>query len=417
MLRGVLRIGLLAAAVTLGVPAALLADGPGSEPVPAERVGDVARLPNEIGPHWVWASDSVLNRSALFDADAGRMLGMVNGGVGVSPLRPHVSRVRGEIYVVETAYSRGHRGERTDVVTIYDAVKLTVSGEVVIPPKHADNGNGVGLAALLDGDRFLVVFNQNPGMSVSVVDLESRRFVEEIPTGGCALVLPAGPRRVGMLCGDGTATAIALDQAGHEAGRARSAVFFDATKDPLTEKGVRIEGGRWVFASFEGALHTIDFAAETPAPEAPAPLFTDAERAAGWRIGGMQHLAYHAKRRELYSIVHQGDAGSHKDAGREVWVYELGKPGAVRAISLENLTVAFLRPQMGVEAGGVVDWLLRRALPNPGADSIAVTQDDAPLLFAGERESGAVGVYDARTGSHLRDLEETGIGGGLLVVP
>ena len=46
-----------------------------------------------------------------------------------------------------------------------------------------------------------------------------------------------------------------------------------------------------------------------------------------------------------------------------------------------------------------------------------MTQDDAPLLLAGERESGAVGVYDARTGAYLRDLEETGIGGGLLVVP
>jgi hypothetical protein len=46
-----------------------------------------------------------------------------------------------------------------------------------------------------------------------------------------------------------------------------------------------------------------------------------------------------------------------------------------------------------------------------------VTRDEAPLLFAGERESGAVGVYDAKSGAHLRDLEETGIGGGLLVVP
>jgi hypothetical protein len=97
-------------------------------------------------------------------------------------------------------------------------------------------------------------------------------------------------------------------------------------------------------------------------------------------------------------------------------VYQLGK-GVVRRIEVANLTVAFLRPRIGIEAGGAADWLLSRVLPNPGADSIAVTQDDAPLLFAGERQSGAVGVYDARTGEHLRDLEETGIGGGLLVVP
>lgn len=410
MLGRVLRIGLLALLAGVTCVEAARAQ------VPPETVGRVAALPDQIGAHWVWASDSVLNRSALFDADSGEMLGMVNGGVGVSPLRPHVSRARGEVYVVETVYSRHHRGERTDLVTIYDAKTLAVAGEVVIPAKRADNGNGVGLAALLDGDRFLVVFNQNPGMSVSVVDLESRTFVGEISTGGCALVLPAGPRRFGMLCGDGTALALTLDDSGREAGRARSEKFFDATNDPLTEKGVRTSEGRWAFASFEGALHAVDFAAEPPRADAPTALFTDAERQAGWRIGGMQHLAYHAPSGELFSIVHQGEAGSHKDAGREIWVYRLGE-GVVRRIEVENLTVAFLRPLIGIEAGGAADWLLRGVLPNPGADSIAVTQDDAPRLFAGERESGAVGVYDARTGEHLRDLEETGIGGGLLVVP
>src|SRR5262245_34053104 len=256
-----------------------------------------------MGAHWVWASDSVLKRSALFDADTGRMLGMVNGGEGVSPLYPHVSRTRREVYVVETVYSRGHRGERTDLVTIYDAATLSVAGEVVIPPRRADNGNGVAIAALLDGDRFLVVLNQNPGTSVSVVDLEARAFVGELATPGCALVLPVGARRFGMLCGDGTVQAITLDESGREAARVRSEKFFDATHDPLTEKGVRAgpssepgvrDGARWLFASFEGLLHDIDFTGETPRPATPWSLFTDAERAEGWRIGGLQHLAFHA---------------------------------------------------------------------------------------------------------------------------
>jgi methylamine dehydrogenase heavy chain len=380
----------------------------------------------------VWASDSVLKRSALFDADTGRMLGMVNGGEGVSPLHPHVSRARREVYVVETVYSRGHRGARTDLVTIYDAVTLAVTGEVEIPPRRADNGNGVAIAALLDGDRFLVVLNQNPGTSVSVVDLESRSFAGEIATPGCALVLPVGPRRFGMLCGDGTAQALTLDDAGREASRARSEPFFDATHDPLTEKGVR-EGGspvdgpggspvdgpgaRWHFASFEGYLHSLDFAGEKPVAEAKWSLFPDLDRQDGWRIGGLQHLALHAASGRLYSAVHQGEAGSHKDAGPEVWVYDLKQRARVQRIVVANLTAAFLRPRIGIEAGGWADWLLSALLPNPGADTLAVTRDGAPLLLAGERESGAVGVYDATTGEHLRDLEETGIGGGLLVVP
>ena len=394
---------------------ATLLAAPAAAQLAPERIGEVARL-GEIGAHWVWASDSVLGRSALFDADSGRMLGMVNGGEGVAPLRPHVSRARGEVYVVATVYSRGPRGARSDWVTIYDAETLAVVGEVSIPPKRADNGNGVGIAALLDGDRFLVVFNQNPGASLSVVDLESRRFVGEIETGGCALVLPVSKQRFGMLCGDGSALAITLDDAGAEVARTRSAIFFDATKDPLTEKGVR-DGSRWHFGSFEGLLFALDFAGEAPAPEAPWSLFSEVERHEGWRIGGLQHLALHAKTGRLYSVVHRGEAGSHKDPGPEVWVYDLAKRARVERIEMGNLTAAFLRPQLGVEAGGVADWLLTRRLPSPGADTLAVTQDKEPLLLAGERESGAVGVYDATTGAHLRDLEETGIGGGLLVVP
>jgi methylamine dehydrogenase heavy chain len=396
--------------------AALLGSGAAAQPIAAEKVGEVAKLPSEMGAHWVWASDSVLKRSALFDADSGDMLGMVNGGEGVSPLHPHVSRARREVYVVETVYSRGHRGERSDLVTIYDAVTLSVRAEVGIPPRRADNGNGVAIAALLDGDRYLVVLNQNPGTSVSVVDLESRSFAGEIATPGCALVLPVGERRFGMLCGDGTALAITLDDAGHEADRAQSERFFDATNDPLTEKGVR-DGERWHFASFEGFLHTIDFAGAKPGAGASWSLFSDPERAEGWRIGGLQHLALHAPSGRLYSAVHQGEAGSHKDAGPEVWVYDLVGRARVQRIEVANLTAAFLRPRIGIEAGGFADWLLSNLLPNPGADTLAVTRDKAPLLLAGERESGAVGVYDATTGEHLRDLEETGIGGGLLVVP
>ena len=378
--------------------AALLSGGASAQSVAAERVGDVAKLPAEMGSHWVWASDSVLNRSALFDADSGRMLGMVDGGVGVSPLHPLISRARREVYVVETVYSRGHRGERTDLVTIYDAVTLAVVGEVVIPPRRADNGNGVALAALLDGDRFLVVLNQNPGTSVSVVDLEARAFAGEIATPGCALVLPAGERRFGMLCGDGTARGDHARRGGargqsHEERallrrHARSAHREGRARRPaLALRIVRRAPPR-------------DRLQRRAAARRPRPGLCSRTRSARRAGGsaGMQHLALHVASSRLYSVVHQGEAGSHKDPGPEVWVYDLAKRARVQRIELGNLTAAFLRPLIGIEAGGVADTLLRALVPSPGADTLAVTRDDAPLLFAGERESGAVGVYDAKSG-------------------
>ena len=47
------------------------------------------------------------------------------------------AKTRPEIYITETFHSRGTRGERTDVLTIYDKANLQPIGEVVIPPKRA----------------------------------------------------------------------------------------------------------------------------------------------------------------------------------------------------------------------------------------------------------------------------------------
>ena len=56
-------------------------------------------------------SDGMNQRTSLVDLDGGRFLGQINGGFGITVAR--VARSRNEIYVAETHYSRGSRGERT----------------------------------------------------------------------------------------------------------------------------------------------------------------------------------------------------------------------------------------------------------------------------------------------------------------
>jgi methylamine dehydrogenase heavy chain len=393
----------------------LLAPMPMQAELEIEIPGRSETLPS-INDHWLFVGDMVLRRSALFDAESGRMLGMLNGGQGVGGAHPRGSRSRGEFYMAETVYSRGHRGERTDLVTIYDAATLGVLGEVVVPSKRADNGNGVALTAVL-GDRFLLVFNQTPATSVSVVDLEGRSFVTEIATAGCALVFETGPRSFGQLCGDGTAQRIDLDDAGLEISRTRSEPFFDATNDPVTEKGVQVDGSRWLFVSFDGFAHEVDFSGERPSAQEPWSLFSDAQRTDGWLVGGNQHLALHRASGRLFSAMHQGERGSHKAGGPEVWVYSLSDRARTGTIEPSNLTAAFLRGLAGIEAGSFLDWVMSGVLPAADVSSLAVSQDASPLLFLGSREIAGVSVHDALTGEHLRDIESTGVSGGLLVTP
>ena len=401
------RAALLALALASAAPAARAAE------VAAEVPGAVLSLP-PASPHWLWVGDLLYRRSALVDTDSGRFLGMLSSGVGV--IAPSLSAERGEIYLPETYYSRGSRGVRTDVDTVYDATRLAPIAEIAIPPKRADVVNGAGMSTLLDDGRFLAVFNLTPATSVSIVDVEGRSFAGEIATPGCSMVYAAGKRRFASLCGDGSLLLVALDAAGHEAARQRSEKFFNPVDDPITEKGVR-QGERWLFVSFEGIVHTIDLAGDAPSFEKSWSLFAPSDREAGWRIGGTQHLALHQASGRLYALVHQGGGPeSHKDPGTQVWVYELASQARVQQIPVANLIGAFAMHRMGISSG-IADWILQHLIPNEGADSILVTQDADPRLLMAAREGGTLAVYDARSGAWLHYIDDVGLAPGVLEAP
>ena len=102
-------------------------------PVSADPLGRVATLPPTASPHWVWVNDFVFphmpdGQAILVDGDSGRFLGMLSTGFGFSRL---VLAKDGKIvFSPETYFSRGTRGTRTDVVTMYDPVHLAPIGEI-----------------------------------------------------------------------------------------------------------------------------------------------------------------------------------------------------------------------------------------------------------------------------------------------
>ena len=403
-----MRRALFAAAIALLLPSA----GARADLAP-ESVGQVATLPAPTA-HWIWVGDLLLRRAALLDADSGTFLGMLSSSVG--PITPLVAPGGGAIYLPETYYSRGSRGLRTDVISIYDPKTLAVTSEVVIPPKRADIVHGAGLATLLDDGRFAAIFNLTPATSVTVVDLVAKRFAAEMETPGCSLVYAAGPRRIAMLCADGSLLLLSLDEQGGEASRLKSAPFFDPEKDPVTEKPVR-RGTSWFFVSFEGIVHEVDLASDTPRFAEPWSLFSDAERAATWRFGGTQPLALHEATGRLYALVHMGPPHGHKDPGTEVRVYDTTQRAQVQTISIENLVGAFLASRMQLAAEGWGAWLLESLVPNAGASRIAVTQDAEPRLILVSGDAGTVGIYDAFSGAFLRNINDVGLFPGVVSAP
>jgi methylamine dehydrogenase heavy chain len=350
-------------------------------PAAAELPIDKMRVETlgEPGPHWFWANDVAFfnmadGRTYLYDADSGRMLGMLSTGIFFSKFEtPDDYSV---IYSPETYYSRHTRGERTDVITYYDTRTLEVVGETIVQGTRFSGVPNIGFSALTDNDRFLAVYNFSPAQSVSVVDVEAREFVGEIATPGCALTYASGETRFMMMCGDGSLMTITLDEEGREAERERSEPFFDPQADPVMEKAVRREDV-WYLVSYEGGVYEVDVSGDEPAFRDPWPLTEDAE--GGWRPGGYQLLAVHPGRNELAVQMHpQGGPGSHKNPGTETWVYDLGDRQRVRRIEL--------------------------AAP---ALSINVTRDAKPVLLASHGEP-VIDVYDFASGKLLRTI--TGVG-------
>jgi methylamine dehydrogenase heavy chain len=287
-------------------------------------------------------------------------------------------------FSAETYLSRGFRGTRTDVITTTDANTLRPTGEIEIPAKRLLGMPTSAHAGLLDDERFLVAYNFSPASTVSVVDLERGAFVGEIEVAGCALVYPLGPRRFASLCGDGSLLEVSLDDAGRERSRATHPKLFDPSRDPLLEKAVRA-GDRWLFVSFAGDVQPVEVSATGLEFGARWPLSSASERAARWLPGGLQPFALHAKTGRLYALIHQGGADSHKDPGTEVWVYDLAKKQRVQKIALGEI-----------------------------ATSIAVSADDAPLLYTAFLGAPALQVYDARTGAKLRAIANAASWPGLL---
>ncbi|MEE8580963.1 MAG: amine dehydrogenase large subunit [Myxococcota bacterium] len=402
---GWLAAPLASALVLATAPGMVVAPSAGRADVPLETPGRVESLPPGGGAHWIWAGDILLQRSTLLDLDRGAFLGMVSTGFG--PPAALFARRRSEFYVPETYYSRGSRGERSDVVTIYDASSLAPVAEIALPPKRAINVLPTGNAALSDDDRFLAVFNMTPATSLSIVDLESRRLAGEIATPGCSLVYAAGPRRFIMLCANGSLLTLTLDEAGGEASKIRSEPFFDPEADPVTEKAVRF-GDVWLFVSFEGYVFPVDVSGGEPRFGEPWSLLDERDRERSWRVGGRQHLAVHEASGRLYSLVHKGGVDTHKHPGSELWVYELDSRTRIQRIELRHPGFSFLSESIEFGKSWVwpfnrlSDWMLDHVIPNPGLDLVVVTQDDAPLLVTGSTMGGSLAVYDALSGEFLR---------------
>ncbi|KAB0644410.1 amine dehydrogenase large subunit [Burkholderia latens] len=343
-------------------------------------------------PHEVYVVDIAMptmtdGRIYVYDAAARKLLGQIDGGfapgLAISP--DHKTS-----FIATTYFSRGSHGARTDVVEMTDNATLDHTGEIVIPAKHGQHVPSPYNTAFSSDGKRLYVANITPAASVTVIDAVSKQVLSEIDTAACVLAYPSGNDRFTALCESGKALTVTLDANGKEVKRTMSDAFIDVDNDPAFINASRYHGG-YLFTTYHGNVRSADFSGGEPAFGKPWPLLNDAERAEGWRPGGMQQTAVHAKQNRYYVLMHKGGDGTHKDPGTQVWVYDLKTKQRVAR------------------------WDLAQQKIDPLV-SIQVSDDDKPLFYGLTGTSDLV-VMDARTGKLQHVEKQIGSTPTLLVNP
>ena len=187
-------------------------------------------------PHWVLIDaplygNLVVSQVYVVDGDAMKIVGMLTAGmISTAAISPDHSR----IFVGDTFFSRGTRGSRTDVITVYDAKSLDPVSEIAIAPKRQlASPDNLQLGAT-SGGRLLLVANMTPATSVTVIDLAASKVLSEIAIAGCAEFQLIAKRQFASLCGDGSILMVDFDDNGKAVSEKRSSVFFNAEKDPIS---------------------------------------------------------------------------------------------------------------------------------------------------------------------------------------
>ena len=325
--------------LVLGIAVAAGANSDTGKFIP-EAIGTIETLPEEYPDHWVMVHDfsffhmlegKVLVVDPLAADVGGQYKGMMTASFTAAYTR---SAKRREHYVVETFFSRGGRGgKRTDVVTIWDPASLKVISEIEIPAKRLTGMPKATMLGLIGDDRFLGVYNFTPGQSISIIDLEKREFVAEVPTPGCGFILPNGKHSFTSICSNGSMLTSHLDTTGQLKDARKTEILFDPQDDPIFEAAAITDSVAY-FPTFKGNVLPLDISGEdVKAGEFWSLTSTDEKN---WRPGGIRPAITDAQGVGYFLMHPHGAEGTHKDGGSEVWLYDLAEGKRINRVELAN---------------------------------------------------------------------------------
>ena len=307
--------------------------------VPVDVMPKSLSLPEQYPDSWLFAHDvnyytMEIGKYIVLDlaATSHQYKGVFQGAKGAGFVE---SKQRSELYVAETVYARGSHGKRTDVLTIYEKRHLTPIAEVILPgEKRALMVPHKGMMQLTRDEKFALVFNFTPASSVTVVDMDKREVVNEVPIPGCTLIYPSGQRGFSTLCGNGSLASYTFDPNGQVTNENISRVFNDIDNNVLHMTPTYIDGIAY-FSTELGQIQAIDMSKDIPFI-APAWSLVSEKDDGVWQTSRGQSIASDPSGK-LFVLMHKVDASGQQQAGTtEVWVFDVKNQRRLSRISLRQ---------------------------------------------------------------------------------
>jgi len=366
----------------LATPPAGAASSVDPNPVTEAETSDVMTI-DPPKPSWFYVDGGWdMGGTSIFDAQSGKMKGMVETrrltDFAIDPIGKYY-------YIAESIWSKGDRGKRQDMVSVYDTREMKLVAEIPIPGRiliGARKNNFV----ISDDGKWGFVYNLDPASSVNVVDLSRRKFYKTIELPGCASMMPNAGIGFSALCSDGSLATVAV--AGGTPQITRTASFFSATDDPIFDNyaydAVKKEA---VMLTYTGIIYAATIGAEpkiakTFSIQAAAGIRPGETKPLelNWLPGGRQPMALHRPSGHLFVLMHMGEYWSHKASGTEIWDVELATQKVVKRFPLKH-----------------------------PLNNIEITQTDTPMIFANDEEKKGY-IIDAATGEQKHEIENAGAG-------
>ncbi len=287
---------------------------------------------------------------------------------------------RGEIYATETFHSRGSRGDRLDVLTIFDRQTLAPKGEVILPDRQALHGHA---AALCRCCRWTTTAGWASPISARRprspwwTSTPARSSGRYRPRSVCWPIPPASG--ASAPCAPTVAfSARNWRRTAAWPGRPAPTSFFNSDTSPIFERPAVI-GGTAYFPTIAGLVYPVDISGSVAKVGEAWNLVPESERAQKWAPAGIGLIDRDDQGR-FYIIMHPDAVdGSYQGGGPEVWVFDAAAKKRVQRIALKS-------------------WGL----------SLAVSRGENPVLMVVNPADMSLEMYDTGSGEFIRTISGFG---------